>query len=66
MQGSITANFPFTIPENTEKLIIKVRLRFRSLPPFFVREFDLVEEAKKLKIFNGDSLSAVIPIRTLY
>ena len=65
VQGSIIANFKFTIPENTENLIIKVRLRFRSLPPFFVREFGLAEEEKKLNIFNGDSLSAVIPVRTL-
>ncbi len=65
VQSSITADFEFDVPENIENIFIKVRLRFRPLPPFFIREFGLNSEEKNLKIFNGDSLSVEIPVRSL-
>lgn len=65
IQSSIRANYSFQIPDNFHKeLTINIRLRFRSMPPFFLREFNLINEANRLVVFDGPRLTAVIPFRT--
>jgi len=66
VQGSRTAKYSFQLPlENEGQIFIRVRLRFRAMPPFLLRELGLTEEANRLIIFDGAELEGTIPIDML-
>ena len=66
VQGSRTAKYSFQLPLESEgEIFVRVRLRFRAMPPFLIRELGLNEEANRLIIFDGAELKATIPIDML-
>lgn len=66
VQGSRKVLYSFSVPDDSQgNLDLTVRLRFRALPPFFVRELGPEIEALTLNIFNIAELTETIPIRSL-
>ncbi|MEE2877123.1 MAG: multiheme c-type cytochrome [Candidatus Neomarinimicrobiota bacterium] len=66
VQGSRTAKYSFRFPsDSNEQLSIRVRLRFRAMPPFLTRKLGLTEEANRLIVFDGAELEATIPVNIL-
>ena len=65
VQGSRKVLYSFSVPDDSQgNLDLTVRLRFRALPPFFVREFAPGIEGLTLNIFNIAELTETIPIRS--
>ena len=61
--GSKIVTYEIPIPENmSNSLYFSARLRFRALPPFFLRELVPGADETKLTIFDLDSISVEIPI----
>ena len=61
--GSKIVTYEIPIPENmSNSLNFSARLRFRALPPFFLRELVPGADETKLTIFDIDSTSIVIPV----
>ena len=58
VSGSRTVNYiidlPTIAPESGSNLDITTRLRFRSLPPFLLRNINLNEEIERLLIWDID------------
>jgi hypothetical protein len=61
--GSKIVTYKIPIPENmSNSLNFSARLRFRALPPFFLRELVPGYDETKLTIFDIDSTAIVIPV----
>ena len=61
--GSKIVTYEIPVPENASDTInISARLRFRALPPFYLRELVPGADESKLTIFDLDSVTIKIPI----
>lgn len=60
--ASRTSDFQFRAPSQAGTLDVSVRLRFRPLPPYFLRKIDEADLIPELRIFEMESLQQTVPI----